>query len=372
MATSPAAAASVGPADLLARTAELVDIASVSRAERQLADRVENEVREHPWLAVDRVGDNVVARTTLQRPQRVLLVGHLDTVPPNGNDRARIDGDTLWGLGAADMKGGLAVLLELARTVFSPAVDVSYVFYVGEEIESEHNGLGHLFRDRGDLLGGDLALIGEPTAGRLEAGCQGTMRARLILHGARAHTARPWMGRNAIHRLGAVLEAITAYEPRRPVIDGCEYREALQAVAVEAGVAGNVVPDRAVLTINHRFAPDRTPADAEAFVRGIVGPFLAEGDMFEVVDMSPPAPPALGDPLLAAFIARGDLAVDAKLGWTDVARFAAHGVPAANFGPGDSTLAHTADERVERTALNRCYDVLRGLLVEGLAPSPSE
>lgn len=353
------------PADLLALTAELVDIASVSFAEGPITDRLEGELRAVPWLTVDRVADNLVARTTLGRPHRIVLAGHTDTVPVNGNASARMDGDTLWGLGAADMKSGLAVMLELARTVAEPAVEVTYVFYAAEEVAAEHNGLGVLFAHRPDLLAGDVALLGEPTAAAIEAGCQGTMRVEVTLTGVRSHTARPWMGRNAIHRLGAVLARLDAYAERRPVLAGCEYREALQAVAVDGGVAGNVVPDRAVLTIDHRFAPDRNPVAAEAHVREVLAPCLDAGDEIRVLDVADASPPAVDHPLLAALVARHGLEVTAKLGWTDVARFAANGIPAANFGPGDATVAHMADERVTRAAIDRCFGALDDLLRRG-------
>ncbi|MCB0995625.1 MAG: succinyl-diaminopimelate desuccinylase [Acidimicrobiales bacterium] len=352
--------------DLLALTASLVDIPSVSFDEQRLVTQLETELRSVPWLDVHRVGDNLVARTQLGRSTRVLLGGHSDTVAPNANLGARIEGDTLWGLGAADMKGGLAVLLELARTVSEPAVDVTYLIYAREEVASEHNGLRELFSLAPDLLAADVALLGEPTDGVIEAGCQGTLRLQLTLRGARAHTARPWMGRNAIHRLAAVLERVAAFEERRPVIDGCEYREALQAVSVEGGVAGNVVPDEARLTVNHRFAPDRTLAEAEAWLRSYLAPGLEDGDVAELTDGASSAPPGLSHPLLAAMIQRHQLPVRAKLGWTDVAFFAEHGIPAANFGPGDATVAHTADEHLRREPLERSHQVLHDLLVRGI------
>ncbi len=353
------------PVDLLARTAELIDIPSVSRAEGPIADHVEALLRQVPTLTVERIGDNVVARTDLGRAHRLVLAGHLDTVPPNGNERARIEGDTLWGLGASDMKAGDAVFLELARTVPEPAVDVTYVFYACEEIEAEANGLGVLARERSDLLAGDAAILGEPSAAAVEAGCQGTMRIDVTIRGERAHTARPWMGRNALHRLAPVLTALAAYEARRPVLDGCAFREALEAVHVRGGVAGNVVPDEVVLTLNHRFAPDRTAAEAEAHVREVLGPHLEDGDELRVVDVASGAAPGLDHPLLAALVERNRLEVRAKLGWTDVARFASLGMPAVNYGPGESTLAHTRDERVERAALEACYSALRDLLERG-------
>jgi succinyl-diaminopimelate desuccinylase len=246
--------------------------------------------------------------------------------------------------------------------VADPAVDVTYVFYAGEEVAAPYNGLGLLFRERPDLVACDAALLGEPTGGAIEAGCQGTLRVRITVAGARAHTARPWTGRNAIHRLGRVLALLEAYEPRRPILDGCEYREALQAVAVEGGVAGNVVPDRATVVVNHRFAPDRTPEEAAAHVQSLLSPVVEAGDEVEVVDAVAGAPPGLGGPVIGALIEHSGLEVRAKLGWTDVARFAAHGIPATNFGPGDPLLAHTADERVDRASLERVHAALLALL----------
>jgi succinyl-diaminopimelate desuccinylase len=358
----------VGPApvgDLLALTAHLVDIPSESHAEEAITDVLEAELTAASWLTVDRVGSNLVARTDLGREHRLIVAGHTDTVPVNGNLPSRQQGDVLWGCGAADMKSGLAVMLALACGVADPAVDVTWVFYEAEEVDSRFNGLGRLFRERPDLMEGDVALLGEPTDGVVEAGCQGTMRLRVVLSGARAHTARPWMGRNAIHRLGPVLDRLGRYEGRQPVIDGCRYREALQAVRVEGGVAGNVVPDEAVLLVNHRFAPDRSPAEAEAHLRDLLAPVMDADDELLLVDCADGAAPGLGHPLLAALISRNALTVRAKLGWTDVARFAAHGIPAANFGPGDATLAHTADEHVARAPIERTYAALADLLRTG-------
>jgi succinyl-diaminopimelate desuccinylase len=355
-------------ADLLQRTADLVAVPSVSLDEGRLADQVEAELRGVPGLGVERIHDNVVARTQLGRPLRLVLAGHLDTVPPNGNTQPRLDGDVLWGLGAADMKGGLAVMLELARSVRDPAMDVTWVFYTAEEIASVHNGLGYLFRDRPDLVTGDVALLMEPTGAAIEAGCQGSMRVVITLVGRRAHTARPWMGRNAIHRAGGLLSLLAAYDPRRPVLDGCEFREAIEAVAIEGGVAGNVVPDRVEIGVNLRVAPDRTASDAEAALREMLASVWEPEDDLKVVDVAEGAPPAMTHPLLVALRDRHNLPVRAKLGWTDVARFAAAGIPAANFGPGESTLAHTAEERVDRASLDACYAALADLLTRGAGP----
>lgn len=349
--------------DLLALTADLVAMPSESFQEAAVVAWLEQELRAVDGLEVTRVGDNVVARTTLGRPERVVLAGHTDTVPENaGNGRARVDGDVLWGLGSSDMKSGLAVMLDLARTVREPAVDVTYVFYAREEVAAEHSGLEELVRERPDLLAGDLAILGEPTFGAVEAGCQGTLRLEVGLAGARSHSARPWMGRNAIHRLGPLLAAVAAVETRRPVIAGCEFREALQAVGVSGGVANNVVPDHAVVALNHRFAPDRTVEEAVAWVRSVIDPFLEDGDTVELADAAPAGHPAVDHPRLARVIADQGLEVRAKLGWTDVARFSALGVPAANIGPGDPTLAHTVDERVERAPLEACHAALTALI----------
>ena len=354
------------PVDLLRRTAELIEIPSESFGEGPITDVLERELRSLPHLEVTRVGDNLVARTTLGRSTRVVLAGHTDTVPANGNASPRIEEDLLWGLGSADMKGGLAVMLELARRHPEPALDVTYVFYAREEVASIHSGLEELLTLRPDLLEGDVALLGEPTDGEIEAGCQGTMRFRVVLRGQRAHIARAWMGRNAIHRLGELLTTIAAVEPRQPVLLGCEFHEAVQVVRVSGGVAGNVVPDEAEIDLSHRFAPDRTPDQAEAYVRELLAPHLGADDVVELIDMSPAAYPAVDHPVIATLIERNDLGVRGKLGWTDVARFSARGVPAVNLGPGESRLAHTAEEHLRRDSIDRTFAALDDLLRRGL------
>ncbi|MEX1217152.1 MAG: succinyl-diaminopimelate desuccinylase [Acidimicrobiales bacterium] len=350
--------------DLLARTAELVDVASPSRVEGPLVALLETELRSYGHLEVTRLGDNLVARTNLGRSQRVVLAGHTDTVPAANNSIARIEGDRLFGVGSADMKGGLVVMAELAATLTEPAVDLTFVFYAREEIASAESGLGELFEERPDLLSGDIAILGEPTDARIEAGCQGTLRMRIQLQGVRAHTARPWMGRNAVHRLAEVLTILDTYESQSPVIDGCQFREALQAVAIDGGISGNVIPDSASVTLNFRFAPNRSTSEAESHVRALFTSVLEEGDLVEVLDIASAAAPGLHHPLLASLVQRSGAEVSAKLGWTDVARFAAHGIPAVNFGPGDSTVAHTAGEYLDRAPLERVHAVLRALLTE--------
>lgn len=346
-------------ADLLKLTASLVDIPSVSLNEEAIAGHLESLLEPVPWLEVERLGNNVVARTNLGRQQRLLLAGHTDTVPPNGNEKAVIDGDVLWGIGSADMKAGDAVLLTLATTVAEPAVDVTYVFYQAEELAgSVHNGIEQLFASRPELLDADAVILAEPTGGRVEAGCQGIFTAEVAVSGLAAHTARGWLGHNAIHELRKVLNRLAEYQSRRVTLDGCDFVEGIQAVGISGGIAHNVVPDRATLVVNHRFAPDRDYEGAEAQLREVVG----EVDSFRVVDRLPAAPPALGHPLLNSLLALAGGAPRGKLGWTDVARFAARGFPATNFGPGDPTVAHTVKEHVTRQELDEAHRVLLALV----------
>ena len=350
--------------DLLATTAELMAVSSVSGDEAAIAALVEDRLRAVSWLSVDRVGDNVVARTTLSRPHRLVVAGHLDTVPPGDNERPRMDGDIVWGVGASDMKGGLAVMLELAATMREPALDVTWCFYAREEIDRDRSGLLELWQDRPELLAGDAAVLGEPTNGLVEAGCQGTLRVRITLHGVRAHSARPFTGRNAIHRLAPLLQRVADWPGREVTLDGCRYAEQLQVVGVEGGVASNVVPDRARVTLNHRYAPDRQWSEAEAFLHEMLDPTLelGDGDTWELLDAGDGAPPSLGHPVLKALVEKSGAPPKAKVGWTDVASFWAHGVPAANFGPGDPLLAHHPDERVARSQLDRTRTVLRSVI----------
>ncbi|MFI7678717.1 succinyl-diaminopimelate desuccinylase [Actinophytocola sp. NPDC049390] len=339
-------------------TAALVDIPSVSGDEALIAESVEAALRaQAPHLEVARSGNAVLARTSLRRGSRVVMAGHLDTVPVNDNFPVRRTYGYLHGLGTVDMKSGDAVMLHLAATLADPRHDVTFVFYDCEEVEAERNGLGRIERELPEWLAGDLAIVCEPSNAVVEAGCQGTMRAELRTSGKRAHTARAWMGSNAIHALSGALATLAAYEPRVVDIDGCTYHEGLQAVRVGGGVSGNVVPDEAVLTVNHRFAPDRTPADAEAHLREVFA-----GYDLRVTDMAAGALPGLSAPAAAELVTAAGGAPVAKLGWTDVARFAALGMPAVNFGPGDPVLCHTHEENVPMAQITRCVDVLNRFL----------
>jgi succinyl-diaminopimelate desuccinylase len=341
-------------ADPVELTRALVDVESVSGSEAELADQVEAALRDSPHLNVERHGNVVLAGTRHDRPQRVILAGHLDTVPVAGNLPSTVEGDVIHGCGTADMKSGVALALHLAVTVARPRYDVTYVFYDCEEVEAERNGLNLLARTQPQALAADFAILLEPTYGLVEAGCQGTMRAVVTTVGRRAHAARSWLGVNAIHAAGAILATLEAYQPRTVRIDGCTYREGLNAVRISGGVAGNVIPDECQVEVNYRFAPDRTEADAAAHVRDLFADFAVE-----ITDSAPAAMPGLSAALAKEFLDVVGQPPQAKLGWTDVARFAALGVPALNFGPGDPNLAHKREERVEIPKIRAGADVLR-------------
>ena len=326
-------------------TAALVDVESVSGDEAGLADLVETSLRVLPALTVERDGNVVLARTDLGRAQRVVLAGHLDTVPIAGNVPSRLVDGALHGCGASDMKSGVAVMLRVAQLVgsgeFDPRCDLSWVCYDCEEIEAARNGLGRLARTRPEALHGDLAVLLEPTGGLVEGGCQGTLRVQVRVRGVRAHSARSWLGVNAIHAAAPVLERLAAYPARTVEVDGLTFREGLNAVRIEGGVAGNVVPDECLVTVNFRFAPDRAAADALTHVREVLTGFDCE-----LTDSAPAARPGLDTEAAASFVAAVGGEPRAKLGWTDVARFGELGVPALNFGPGDPNLAHKPEEHV--------------------------
>jgi succinyl-diaminopimelate desuccinylase len=340
--------------DAAALTATLVDSPSVSGDEDQLAGAIEQALSQLPHLRVERFGNSVVARTGLGRPERVVLAGHIDTVPIAGNVPSHVTEGRLYGCGTSDMKSGVAVQLRLAAGVTEPARDVTYVFYDCEEIEAERNGLGQLSRRQPDLLAGDFAVLMEPSGNEIEGGCQGTMRAEVTATGQRAHSARSWMGRNAIHQAGAILDILRSYQPREPEVDGLRYHEGLNAVGISGGVAGNVIPDRCVVTVNYRFAPDRDIAAAGQHLREVFSDWPVE-----IVDAAPSARPGLGAGPAASFAAAVGGSPRAKLGWTDVARFAELGIPAVNYGPGISEIAHTRDEYVELASIADCEARMR-------------
>lgn len=343
--------------DVVGLTGELVDIPSESRHERVLADSVAQALAGYSHLTVDRDGDTVVARTFLGRGERVLIGGHLDTVPSSGNLPHHVAGGFVHGLGSCDMKGGVAVALRLAAGVPEPVRDVTYVFYECEEIDARFNGLARLALEHPDWLAADFAILMEPSNAGVEAGCQGTLRAQVRTTGVRAHSARSWLGRNAIHGARDILDRLIDYEPRTVAVDGLEYREGLNAVGIEGGVAGNVIPDACVVTVNYRFAPVLSPEDAEAHVREVF-----DGFEVTVVDLAPGALPGLDLAAAQDFVAAVGAEPRPKFGWTDVARFAEIGVPAVNFGPGDPSLAHAVDERVPEADLRACEATLRGWL----------
>jgi succinyl-diaminopimelate desuccinylase len=336
-------------ADVVTLTRRLVDIESVSRNELEIADAVESALAAYDHLAVSRHGNTVVARTDLGRGERVVIAGHLDTVPVNDNLPSRLDGELLHGLGTCDMKGGDAVILKLASGIAEPVRDVTYILYEAEEIDSEFNGLNLLTQSDPELMRADFAILMEPSNAEVEAGCQGTLRVEVRTAGERAHSARSWRGVNAIHGAAEILGRLNAYEPRKPLIDGLEYHEGLNAVGISGGVAGNVIPDECVVEVNFRFAPDRSEAEAEAFVREIF-----DGYDVRITDSAPGAMPGLDIPAAKAFVEAVGREVNPKFGWTDVARFTGLGIPAVNFGPGDPMLAHKQEEFVPVEHLRRC------------------
>lgn len=347
--------------DAPALTARLVDFRSVSGEEKPLADAIEQALRALPHLTVDRHGNNVVARTNLGRAERVILAGHIDTVPIADNVPSRLDGNgVLWGCGTSDMKSGVALQLRIAATVPEPNRDLTFVFYDNEEVAAHLNGLGHVAEAHADWLKGDFAVLLEPSDAQVEGGCQGTLRVFLRTTGERAHSARSWMGSNAIHAAAPILAKLAAYEPRRPVIDGLEYREGLNAVRIEAGVANNVIPDECTVVVNYRYAPDRSEEEALAHVHEVFADCgVAE---FVVDDHTGGALPGLSHPAAAAFMAAVGGTAQPKFGWTDVSRFSALGVPAVNYGPGDALFAHKRDEHVAVDKITHCEERLRDWL----------
>ena len=340
--------------DVVTLTQQIVDVESVSRDEQHLADLVEAALRALDHLQVTRIGNSLVARTDLGLGERVVVAGHLDTVPLNDNLPSRNDGTLLHGLGTCDMKGGVAVALRLAHDVTRPNRDLTYVFYECEEIEGVHNGLRRIAAERPDLVEADFAILMEPSDALVEAGCQGTIRVEVHVPGEAAHSARSWRGVNAVHRAGEVLRRLDDYEARRPVIDGLEYREGLNAVLISGGVATNVLPPSCQVTVNYRFAPDRSVEEALEFVRQFF-----DGYELEVTDAEPGALPGLGVPAAKAFVEVVGGEPKPKFGWTDVARFTGLGVPAVNYGPGDPMFAHKQDEHVPLAQLHACEQTMR-------------
>lgn len=345
--------------DLLAPelTAALCDLPSASGDEARLADAIEAALSQRAHLRVERDGDAVVARTSLDRPSRVVVAGHIDTVPVAANLPTRRDGDLLWGRGTVDMKGGVAVALRLAAHVAEPASDVTYVFYDNEEVEADRNGLGRIAAGHPDWLRADFAVLMEPTSAVVEGGCNGTLRVAVTVAGRAAHSARWWMGSNAIHAAGPVLERLRSYTPAEVDVDGLVYREGLNAVGIAGGIQGNIIPDHCAVTVNYRFAPSADEHEALAHVRTVF-----DGYDVELLDSAPGARPGLDRSIAADFVAAVGGTPQAKVGWTDVSRFDALGVPAVNYGPGDPQLAHADDERVDVAEIVTCEQRMRAWL----------
>ncbi|MEY3614554.1 MAG: hypothetical protein RL752_462 [Actinomycetota bacterium] len=344
--------------NLVELTMAICDIESVSGNEAALADEVEALLTKCAHLSVVRDGNAIVASTNLNRSSRVVIAGHIDTVPVANNLPTQLHHfereQVIVGRGTVDMKGGVAVMLKLAVELQDPNVDISWVFYDNEEVASELNGLGRLVRNRPDLIQSDFAVLCEPTSALIEGGCNGTIRVEVSASGKKAHSARPWMGENAIHKLAPALEKLASFQPETLTVDGLEYRESLNAVLASAGIATNVIPDLATLTVNYRFAPSRSGEEAERLMRE----FFADYEV-TVTDLAVGARPGLNTEPAQAFMASLGTEVKPKYGWTDVARFSALGIPAVNYGPGDPSLAHADNENVPVGHLFDCEAGLR-------------
>ncbi|WP_062379897.1 succinyl-diaminopimelate desuccinylase [Demequina pelophila] len=347
-------------ADVTELAKALVDLPSVSGNEDRIADAVEEALAACAHLEVIRDGNAIVARTHLGRAERVAIAGHLDTVPIKGNVPGHWseDGDVLWGRGSVDMKAGVAVQLSLAAALTAPTRDITWIFYDQEEVEAVRNGLGRLVREHPELIEADFAVLCEPTQGVIEGGCNGTLRAEVTVPGRAAHSARAWKGVNAIHRAAPLLAALAAHEPETHLVDGLEYREGTNAVGIRGGIAGNVIPDECVVTVNYRFSPRWSLEEAQARLEAVVAGAGLEDFSLRFTDLSGAARPGLDAPLAASFAdavaATGVAAPRAKQGWTDVARFGDLGIPAVNYGPGDPELAHADDERCPAEEIRLC------------------
>jgi succinyl-diaminopimelate desuccinylase len=346
------------PADrLAARTLELIDVPSESRDEETLARHVLDVLRAGGVDARDAGDTCVLAGVTTRRDRPlVLLAGHLDTVPAQGNRPGRRDDGAVHGLGAADMKGAVAVMVELALSGLGAraSVDVGYVLFGREELAIVHSALGPLLERERGLRTADAVIVMEPTANAIHAGCLGNINATWTFHGRSGHSARPWLADNAIHRAARGIAALAELEPQEREFDGLPFTQVVSVTRVSGGIADNVIPAEAVAHVNFRYAPGTSPGEAEELLRGWCEP---HGDL-EVVSNSPSAPVATRNPLVQRLIAAGDLDVAPKQAWTPVAEFAAAGVDAVNFGPGHPRYAHARDEQVAVDALVRSYETL--------------
>jgi succinyl-diaminopimelate desuccinylase len=342
------------PPDFARRTLELVDIPSQSRSEGRIIQHVLRTVS----LPLTYGTDEALLFTTPRRGRPfVLLAGHVDTVPAQGNVPGRIEDGHVVGLGASDMKGGVAVMVELAEWTVSEAdalaCDLGFLFFVREELPTEESALPRVFAEAPLVLEADLVVMLEPTDNAIHAGCLGNLNATVVFHGESAHSARPWQGVNAIDLAVQGLTPVVGSAPVQVEVGGLTFVEVLTATRIAGGIADNVVPDRVEVRLNFRYAPNRTAAEAEARLRELI-----DGDV-EVTSNSPPAPPATDSPLVRRLKEAGGLAVEPKQAWTPVAEFAAQGLDAVNLGPGATRYAHRADERVEIAELERTFDVLR-------------
>ena len=339
---------------LTQRTLDLVNIPSESRNEAEVYDYVISAV---PLEQAYSDGESVLFAKREGKPL-VLLAGHTDTVPSQGNLPGRIEDGAVVGLGASDMKAGLAVMIELARWAAETELtyDLGLLFFPREELGPAENPLPGVFERTPLVDEAQLVICLEPTDNTLQLGCLGNLNARAVFEGKSAHSARPWLGVNAIKLAFDGLRQVLEVEPRDVDIDGLVFREVISVTQLNAGIASNVIPARAEAILNFRYAPDRTPESAVERVRELVGADV------EILANSPPAHVALRSPLVEQLRAVGDFEVQPKQAWTNVADFAARGLDAINLGPGGTRYAHAVDERVEISELERTYDALQRFL----------
>jgi succinyl-diaminopimelate desuccinylase len=344
---------------LAARTLALVDIRSESHAEQQATAHVLATLRAG-GVPVRDAGDSCVLAGTTERGERplVLLAGHLDTVPAQGNWPGRRAHGRVEGLGASDMKGGVAVMLKLALAQPPASVDVGYVFFGREEVPAAEGALQPLLEREPGLREADLAIVLEPTANAVHAGCLGNINARWTFSGRSGHSARPWLADNAIERAARGVLALSSIEPEDVLLDGLRYRQVVSVTTIEAGVARNVIPGNARADVNFRYSPALDPDAAERLLRGWCEP---HGEL-ELLSSSRGVRPPLANPLVAGLAEATGAAVQPKQAWTPVADFAQFGIDAVNLGPGDPALAHRVDEHVEIDALVRCHETLEAFL----------
>lgn len=345
-------------------TKDLIQINSVSGNEKQLVDKLENHLKSFSHLKLTRISNTLVAECKKPETAQIILAGHVDTVPPASNETVKIVGNTLYGLGACDMKGGIAVMIKLAESAKDFNVSTRFIFYESEEVEINKNGLQLLSRRQPELLKADGAILLEPTNSQLELGCQGVLLFNIQVKGVKAHAARPWKGVNSITRAPKIIESVKSFPKKKVMLEGVCYKESLEPVKFNSGSATNVIPDLAEITLSYRFAPDKSADIAQAEIFSHFKHVLDNslGDNIVILEARNGAYPASKSGIFKQLFELTSNKVSAKLGWTDVAFFSENQTVAVNFGPGDPQLAHSPDEKLEKGELEQSYKILTQFL----------